>query len=155
MLQEIYGVSPQGYSSIFGMNAFGLMAAGQINGQLVGRVAPQRLLLGGLTATACGGAALLAVVAVGSSGLEGVTAALFVVVASLGFVMPNATTLALSGHPRPAGSASALLGVMQYAVGAAAAPLVGLGDRSALQMAIVIAVCGVSALAVGVLRAVR
>jgi DHA1 family bicyclomycin/chloramphenicol resistance-like MFS transporter len=73
----------------------------------------------------------------------------------LGFVMPNATTLALSGHPRTAGSASALLGVMQYAVGAAAAPLVGLGDRSALQMAIVIAVCGVSALAVGVLRAVR
>jgi DHA1 family bicyclomycin/chloramphenicol resistance-like MFS transporter len=155
VLQEIYGVSPQGYSSIFGMNAFGLMAAGQINGQLVGRVAPQRLLLGGLTATACGGAALLAVVAVGSSGLGGVTAALFVVVASLGFVMPNATTLALSGHPRTAGSASALLGVMQYAVGAAAAPLVGLGDRSALQMAVVIAVCGVSALAVGVLRAVR
>ncbi len=76
-------------------------------------------------------------------------------VASLGFIMPNATTLALSGHPRTAGSASALLGVLQHAVGAAAAPLVGLGGGSALPMAIVIAVCGVSALAVGVLVAQR
>jgi len=155
VLQEIYGVSPQGYSIIFGMNAFGLMAAGQMNGRLVSRVSPQRLLIGGLTATACGGAALLAVVAGGNRGLGGVTIGLFLVVASLGFVMPNATTLALGGQPRTAGSASALLGVLQYAVGAAAAPLVGLGGGSALPMAIVIAVCGVSALAVGVLIAQR
>jgi DHA1 family bicyclomycin/chloramphenicol resistance-like MFS transporter len=155
VLQEIYGVSPQGYSIIFGINAFGLMAASQVNGWLVCRVSPQRLLIGGLTAMACGGAAQLAVIAVGSLGLGGVTIALSLVVVSLGFVMPNATTLALSGHPRTAGSASALLGVLQFAVGAAAAPLVGLGSRSAVPMAIVIAVCGVSALAVGVLIAQR
>lgn len=150
VLQELYGVSPQRYSAIFGMNAFGLMAAGQINARLVGRFSPQRLLIVGLTATAGGGAALLAVVA-GDGSLGGVAIALFLVVASLGFVLPNATSLALSGHPRTAGSASALLGVLQYAVGAAAAPLVGLGGRSAAPMAIVIALCGVSALAVGVL----
>lgn len=155
VLQEIYGVSPQGYSIIFGINAFGLMAASQMNGWLVSRLSPQRLLIGGLTATACGGAAQLAVIAVGSLGLGGVTIALSLVVVSLGFVMPNATTLALSGNPRTAGSASALLGVLQFAVGAAAAPLVGLGGRSAVPMAIVIAVCGVSALAVGVLMAQR
>ena len=155
VLQEIYDVSPQGYSIIFGINAFGLMAASQVNGWLVSRVSPQRLLIGGLTAMACGGAAQLAVIAAGSLGLGGVTIALSLVVVSLGFVMPNATTLALSGHPRTAGSASALLGVLQFAVGAAAAPLVGLGSRSAMPMAIVIAVCGVSALAVGVLIAQR
>ena len=38
---------------------------------------------------------------------------------------PNATALALADHPRVAGSASALLGVLQFIVGAAAAPLVG------------------------------
>lgn len=146
VLQDMYGVSPQLFSIIFGINALGIMAAGQVNGQLVGRVSPQRLLAIGLTATACGGTALLAVVLSGI-GLIGVLPSLFVVVASIGIVMPNATTLALANHPRAAGSASALLGVLQFIVGAAAAPLVGIGgNNTALPMGIVIAALGVSAL---------
>ncbi len=73
---------------------------------------------------------------------------LFVVVSSLGFVLPNATALALSDHPRTAGSASALIGVLQFAIGATAAPLVGVaGPRTILPMSIVIASLGISALA--------
>jgi MFS transporter, DHA1 family, multidrug resistance protein len=53
--------------------------------------------------------------------------ALFVMIASLGFVMPNTTMLALAEHREVSGSASALLGVCQFVVGALAAPLVGLG----------------------------
>ena len=152
VLQDIYGISPQLFSVMFGMNAFGLVTVGQINGRLVGRVLPIRLLAIGLTATATGGAALLAVVTIGSIGLVGVLPSLFVVVSSLGFVLPNATALALSGYPRTAGSASALLGVLQFAIGAAAAPLVGiLGARTALPMAVVIATLGVSALGAFVL----
>ena len=148
VLQGIYGASPQLFSLIFGMNAFGLMIAGQINGRLVGRVSPLRLLSGGLTVQAIGALALLAVIT-GGAGLSGILPALFVVVASLGFVMPNATALALSGHPRTAGSASALLGVLQYVTGATAAPLVGIaGEMNALPMAIVIAVASVSALTI-------
>lgn len=140
VLQEIYGVSPQLFSLMFGMNAFGIMLAGQTNARLVGRVAPRRLLVAGLGAQAVGGAALLVVVGTGI-GLWGILPALFVVVASIGLVSPNATSLAMEDHPRTAGSASALLGVLQYAVGAAAAPLVGLGGRTALPMALVIAAC--------------
>jgi DHA1 family bicyclomycin/chloramphenicol resistance-like MFS transporter len=56
--------------------------------------------------------------------------------------------LALAGSPRTAGSASALLGVLQFALGAAVAPLVGIaGSATALPMALVIAVLGASALA--------
>ncbi len=81
-------------------------------------------------------------------GLIGVLPALFVVVSSQGIVLPNATTLALSGHPSTAGSASALLGVLQYVIGAAAAPLVGIGGTAtAVPMAVVIAVLGSAALA--------
>jgi DHA1 family bicyclomycin/chloramphenicol resistance-like MFS transporter len=145
VLQQIYGVSPQLFSALFGLNAFGIMAAGQLNGRLVGRVAPERLLAAGLMTTALGGLALLIVV-VANLGLAGVLPALFVVVASVGLVIPNATTLALAGHPHTAGSASALLGVLQYAVGAVVAPLVGLAGLNALPMAIVIAACGVGAL---------
>jgi DHA1 family bicyclomycin/chloramphenicol resistance-like MFS transporter len=146
VLQGIYGVSPQLFSAFFGANALGLMAAGQINGRLVGRVPVRRLLAVGLIGTASGGIALLAVVVLGI-GLGGIVPALFLVVASLGFVLPNGTTLALAGHPRTAGSASALLGVLQFAIGAAAAPLVGVGTGlSALPMAVVIAALSLSAL---------
>ncbi len=44
VLQDIYGISPQLFSVMFGMNAFGLVTVGQINGRLVGRVLPIRLL---------------------------------------------------------------------------------------------------------------
>jgi len=147
VLQDIYGVSPQLFSVVFGVNALGIIAASQINGRLVGRAPLRRLLAIGVGLTALGGLALLAVV-VGRVGLVGVAPALFVVVASQGLVLPNATTLALSGHPRTAGSASALLGVLQYSIGAAAAPLVGIGGAaSALPMAVVIAVLASAALA--------
>src|SRR5438034_11758898 len=83
----------------------------------------------------------------GGIGLVGILPSLFVVVASLGFVLPNATALALQDHPRIAGSASALLGVLQFSIGAAAAPLVGaFGARTALPMSVVIATLGCSAL---------
>src|SRR6266487_1606822 len=147
VLQDIYGISPQLFSVIFGMNALGLVIAGQVNGRLVGRVAPARLLVVGLIANATGGMALLSVVTIGGIGLVGILPSLFVVVASLGFVLPNATALALQDHPRIAGSASALLGVLQFSIGAAAAPLVGaFGARTALPMSVVIATLGCSAL---------
>ena len=98
VLEGIFGVSPQLFSVLFATNALGLMVCGQINGRLVGRVPLRILLAGGLAATAIGGLALLAVVA-GGIGLAGVLPSLFLVVASLGFVMPNATALALLGHP--------------------------------------------------------
>src|SRR5947199_110224 len=152
VLQEIYGLSPQLFSVIFGTNALGLVIASQVNGRLVGRVPPERLLVAGLIATATGGVVLLSVVTIGGIGLVGILPSLFVVVSSLGFVMPNATALALSDHPRIAGSASALLGVLQYAVGATVAPLVGaFGTATALPMAIVIGTLGCSALLVFVL----
>src|SRR5579859_1348812 len=148
VLEGIYGLSPQWFSVMFGVNALGIMLAGQINGRLVGRVSPARLLVAGLVASAAGGVALLMVVTLGG-GLIGILPSLFVVVASLGFVMPNATTLAMSGRPNTAGSASALLGVLHFSIGAAAAPVVGaFGTATALPMATVIAALGVSALAV-------
>ncbi len=145
VLQDIYGVSAQLYGGVFALNAVGLVVTGQINAALVGRVAPARLLAFGVALSAVAGLCLLAVVLVGGVGLAGILPCLFVVVASLGFVMPNATALALTDYPHVAGSASALLGVLQFLIGAAVAPLVGVaGSESAVPMAVAIA-----ALAVG------
>lgn len=146
VLQDIFGVSPQLFSIFFAVNALGIVIASQINGRLVGRVSPYRLLAIGLTATACGGIALLAVV-IGGVGLVGVLPSLFIVVSSMGIVFPNATTLALANYPHAAGSASALLGVLQFVFGAAVAPLVGIGGtQTALPMGMVICALGIFAL---------
>ena len=148
VLQEIHGVSERQFSFLFGMNALGLMLASQINGRLVGRVPLARLLIGGLIGNASGGLALLSVILAGG-GLAGVLPSLFLLVASLGFVLPNATALALSRFPETAGSASALIGLLQYAIGAAAAPLVGIaGERDARPMAVVIAAFSLAGLLV-------
>lgn len=149
VLQEIYGVSPQQFSLLFGMNALGIVIAGQINARLIGRVPLKRLLGGGIVVSTSGGVLLLLAVGALGGGLPLVLAALFLVVASLGFILPNATALALSAHPDTAGSASALIGLLQYTIGAIAAPLVGIaGEETALPMAIIMAALGVSALLV-------
>jgi DHA1 family bicyclomycin/chloramphenicol resistance-like MFS transporter len=146
VLQDIHGFSPQLFAVAVGVNGVGIVACSQANGFLVRSISPRRLLIAGLGSMTCGGVALLAVVAAGG-GLAGVLVSLFVVVASVGFVLPNATALALADHPHVAGSASALLGVAQFLIGAIAAPLVGIaGSRSAWPMAVIIAVLVLSAL---------
>ena len=57
----------------------------------------------------------------------------------------------MSGQGARAGSASAMLGCLQFSVAAAAASLVGvLHDGSAMPMAMVITLCGVLAAAIAV-----
>jgi DHA1 family bicyclomycin/chloramphenicol resistance-like MFS transporter len=156
VLQGIYHVSPQTFSLIFGANALGFVITSQVNGSLVSRVPPERLLLGGLIVGATGGLSLLAVVAIGGLGLVAVVPPLFVLVSSIGFVVPNAIALALSRHPEAAGTGSALLGVIQSGVGAIGAPLVGIaGNGSALPMATVIAVSGTGAILTFLVTSVR
>jgi DHA1 family bicyclomycin/chloramphenicol resistance-like MFS transporter len=143
VIQDIYGASPQLFSLMFAANALGLVAASQANRALLRRFEPRAILRAALSVQALAGVVLLAVVASGG-GVWGIVPLLFVVVASLGLVMPNATALALADHPRVAGSASGLLGVLQFIVGAATAPLVGVGGTTtALPMALTIAVLGV------------
>ena len=137
-MQNIYGVSPQLLGILFGINALGIVIAAQINSRLVGRVSSQGLLTWGYAMIALGGVGLLVAVLSGS-GLAGILPAFFILASSLGFIMPNATTLALA-DARAAGSASALLGVLQFAIGALVAPLVGLGGTtSAIPLATSIA----------------
>ncbi|MEU5883580.1 multidrug effflux MFS transporter [Spirillospora sp. NPDC047279] len=142
VLQDGYGMSPQAFSAVFGVNALGIVLAGQVNCRLVGRVPLGRLLAAGLAVVAAGAVVLLIAVVAGA-GLAVILPALFLVVAAQGLVLPNSTALALTGRPpRIAGSASALLGLGQFAIGGAAAPLAG---GTAVPMAVTIAVCALAA----------
>jgi MFS transporter, DHA1 family, multidrug resistance protein len=143
VLQGIYHVSPQAFSLIFGLNALGFVVTSQVNGSLVGRIPPARLMIAGLIGGAVGGLGVLSVVLIGGLGLSAILVPLFLLVSSIGFVVPNAVALALSRHPEAAGTGSALLGVIQMSVGALSAPIVGIaGSATALPMAAVIATLG-------------
>ena len=156
VIQEIFHLSAQQFSLIFAVNALGIVGCSQLSAMLVRRVPPPVLLGGGL-AVSVAGAALLVVAVAAHLGLPAVLPALFLVAASIGLIMPNATALALSGRPpEVAGSASALVGVAQFLFGGTAAPLVGIaGPRTTAPLAIVIAVLSTGALLAYLLLACR
>ncbi|MFD2351625.1 MFS transporter [Nonomuraea ferruginea] len=93
VLQDVYGASPQQYSLIFGLNAFGLIAMSQVGGRLAGRVPQVRLILAGLGVALAGGALLLLAVVIGL-GLTGVVAGLFVIMCGQGLILPGTGALA-------------------------------------------------------------
>jgi DHA1 family bicyclomycin/chloramphenicol resistance-like MFS transporter len=91
--------------------------------------------------------ALLIVVLTHFGGLAAVVVGMFLTMTSNGFIGPNAMALSLQDFPHLAGSASALLGVAQFGLGAAVAPLVGIrGSSDIFPMALVMAAMGCGAL---------
>ena len=140
VLQDIYGLSPQAFSLFFAANGLGLVLATHVNGRLIGRVSPHALMLAGMVMTTAGATVLAVVVAMKDAPVVAILPAFLLIVTSIGLVQPNATTLAMEGHPRVAGSASALLGLLQSLGGAVVAPLVGIaGTATAVPLAIVVA----------------
>ncbi|HEV2640870.1 MAG TPA: Bcr/CflA family multidrug efflux MFS transporter [Actinocrinis sp.] len=151
VMEQVYHLSPQGFSFMFGANAAGLMFLGFLNGRLVGRVSPTALMRLGLLQGAVGGAGLLAVTLAGL-GFWPSAVFLWLVVSSLGLSSPNATALALAEHGSNAGAASALLGLTQFLLGALIGPLTAPGTGSVLAqtlpMALVVAPLALLALVV-------
>jgi DHA1 family bicyclomycin/chloramphenicol resistance-like MFS transporter len=146
ILENIYGLSPQRFSLVFAANACGLVATSQVNARLIGRFNPSQMLSAGVIMLGAGGFWLLMTVLFEPRQLIAVLAPLFLIVMSVGLLAPNATALALNDFPDSAGSASAVLGVLQFSIGALVAPLVGLGgNHDARPMAVLIAALAVAA----------
>ncbi|NYV68413.1 Bcr/CflA family multidrug efflux MFS transporter [Bacillus sp. Gen3] len=148
VLQDIFGVSPQMFSVIFAINGVGIIIASQLTGRLAGRVSELKLFIIGISLCAIGGVILLFVVLL-DAGLYAVIPSLFIVVSSVGMVGTTSFSLAMQNQSETAGSASAILGLLPFILGAIVAPLVGLGgSHTAVPMAIVIAGCGIGAVLV-------
>lgn len=139
VFQQEFGLDAQQFGLLFGAGAIFLIGATQANAALLRRFEPRQLLL---TASVSGtvAAAVLAVLAgTGTGGLVGVLVPLWAVLASVGLALPNAPALALSRHGERAGTAAALLGAVQFGVGALTSPVVGLLGNDALAMGLTIA----------------
>jgi DHA1 family bicyclomycin/chloramphenicol resistance-like MFS transporter len=145
VLQEIYGLSAQGFSFVFGVNSLAIMAMSQLGGALARSWASERVLALGLLVNLAGASALVVTVLTGLP-LPFLVGSLLVMVSAVGLVFPTSTALALADYPDRAGTASSLLGLGQYIAGAVAAPLVGIaGSRSAVPLGVVAVVASAGA----------
>ncbi len=149
VLQDRFGLSAQWFSACFALNAIGIVLATQI-GRVLLRWTTSFVLLAVGVSQALFGAVLLTVTVLLGWGLAMMLVSLFVMVSAVGFALPHASAIAMDRHRVIAGSASALLGLTQFALGAVTAPLVGIGDvTSGLAMAVtalISTVIGVAAL---------
>nr|WP_314531461.1 multidrug effflux MFS transporter [uncultured Pseudomonas sp.] len=149
---KLYGVPAEHFGWLFGTNAAGFILVAQVNARLLAKRGPAFLLARAVWVYLAAGVALLAVSALHSEKLWPLLIPLFICIASLGCILPNASACAMNGQGARAGSASALLGCLQFSVAAGAASLVGiLYDGTAMPMALVISLCGALVVSVAML----
>ncbi|MFL6133274.1 MAG: multidrug effflux MFS transporter [Nocardioidaceae bacterium] len=140
VLQDGFGVDERTFGLLFGVGAVGLIVSSQVNVALLRRFGSGTILSTALTVAGLAGAVLLIDAVTGTGGLLGIMIPIWVIMVMVALCGPNATALALAEHGQRAGAAAALLGAAQFAVGAAIAPLTGLGEAgSAVPMAATIA----------------
>ncbi|GGJ04021.1 Bcr/CflA family drug resistance efflux transporter [Neoroseomonas lacus] len=145
VFMELHGVRAEHFGFYFGANALGIMVMGQVVGRLAQRIAPARLLPVVIWVPFVAGLALLFVSATGIGGFVALLVTLFGYIAMIGAVMPLTVALGMGPHGAVAGSASALMGTLQFSIGAGVGALLGaLQNGTAVPMALVIAGCGVA-----------
>lgn len=140
VLQDIYQLSPQMFSLCFAINGIGLVIAAQTSTRLSLRYGELRVLKFGLGIAGCASLLLLLASALHAP-LVVLLIALFFSVIVMGIVAPNASSLAMQNQGNNAGSASALIGVSMFSLGAISVPLTGLKGTSSLSMALTILGC--------------
>ena len=153
---EYYRVPAEWFGGIFGAIALGLILASQVNRALLNRYDGNTILLGVMSVIAISSVWLVLMAATGWGGLVGLLIPLFICIAGYGLIVPNTGAAALANHGANAGSASALMGSLQFTIGATASALVGiLHNQSPLPMALVIALCEIAGLALLIGLALR
>ncbi|MFI6039491.1 multidrug effflux MFS transporter [Streptomyces sp. NPDC051315] len=153
VFESLHGVSATTYSLIFATNAVGMLLGGAVFSRLARRRRLNTLLTAGVGVCLLGALAqVLLVVTVGET-LAGTWITLFVTAGGIGVVFPGGMSIGQAVGRAAPGAASALLGGLQFLLGALASPLVGLfGEDSSLPMALIMLIAvAAAALALAVL----
>lgn len=139
-----YGLSPSVYSVFFSINAVAFIGMSQLTGMLADRFGLKRVVWVAVTGYATVMVALFAIMASGVDRLDVMAALLFVGYGFLGLVIPTTSVLAMEEHGEIAGTASALMGTLHFAIGALAMGVAGLFfDGTPLPMVAGITLCAV------------
>lgn len=137
-----YQLSATQFSVLFAVNALGLVAAAIFNPKLhekFGALNTYKIIN---TAYFIVIALLFVYLCLGFTNLYVLSFGLFIVVSLLGFIMPTGSQLALMRQHEHTGTASALLGSMQFGSGAIISAITGtLAEHGALGLILVIFIC--------------
>ncbi len=127
-----YGVSPTTSSMLFSVNAIGFFSVAQLNGRLDAAIGLRRMVRAAASFFWLISVALLAYFMAGGDSIQVLVVGLFLAFASLGLIIPAATVLALENYGPTAGTASSLLGTIQFGSGAVAVALVSAGTQGSI-----------------------
>ena len=147
VLIDHYGLTPRQYSLAFAANAAAFIGVSQFTGRLGERFGLVGVVKVAVFAYAVVLTASLMLNLLGNDRLDVMLILLFIGYGFLGLVVPTTAVLALEEHGEIAGTASALMGTLQFLTGALVMALVGLFvDGSARPMVAGIAGCALIAL---------
>ncbi|WDL87866.1 Bcr/CflA family multidrug efflux MFS transporter [Priestia aryabhattai] len=136
--QNIYHVSPQQFSLLFGVNGLGLIIGSRLVGRLADYISERTFLKIGLGISIAAGAMLLIALLLKAS-LIAVAIPIFFFVSSISIIGTTSFALAIESQGHIAGSASALLGLLPFVLGSLSAPLVGIaGSYTGVPMGVTI-----------------
>lgn len=149
MFMQYFKLSPEAFSIVFASNAIGLIGAAQVNRWLTRHHDTHVILRVASIVNAASAMVLPLLAWTGIGGLPAFFAAMFVCLATIGLILPNATAAVMAPFAHQAGVASALLGMLQFAIGAATGAVVGIfHDGTPRAMAVTMAACAVVSLVI-------
>ncbi|GAL29459.1 MFS family multidrug transport protein [Vibrio variabilis] len=140
---DIYGVSPDQFGYLFGLNIVTMIIMTSINGRLVKKVGLHGMLRFGIGVQLFAGMGLL-VSGVFELGIWGIVPFVMLFVGTLSTIGSNAMGLLLSGYPTMAGTASSLAGTLRFGTGSVVGAIVAfLPGGTEWPMIALMAICSV------------
>ncbi|MCY8055891.1 MFS transporter [Bacillus inaquosorum] len=140
--QDIYGVSPQVFSILFGINGLAIISGSFIIGRF-GGIIHEKSLLRMAVITAMIATAVLLTMTMIHGPLSTLVISIFIYMITIGMVLTSTFTLAMEKQGHRAGSASALLGMLPLLLGSIVSPLVGINETTAIPMGAIMFVTAV------------
>lgn len=145
VMMDLYGANERQYGWIFAFLAAGLIGSSQINNIALKKYSSVSVARIAIITQSLVGLIMVILTLSHQMNLTFIIILIFLYLSCQGFVFPNASALALNPFSKLAGSASALLGSVQMAIGALASFMTSvLHDNTEFPMVIVMAVCTIS-----------
>jgi len=147
LFMEVFAVGEKIYGWIFALLSVGLIGSSQLNSIMIRRYSSHQLIRTAFIFQLIVALALVAGTAFELLGLYGTIACIFLYLCSVGFILPNASAMAMAPFATNAGSASSLMGAGQMGLGALTTILLSvLNDHTGVPMTILMTAATVAGL---------
>lgn len=138
-----FDFTPTQFSYLFAANSIALVVGGFLSNKALSLGStPQRVTLVGVVLHVLAGLALFLLIQADGAGLIAYCVLIGLAIGALGLVFGNLTALTMGDAGKQTGTASALMGVLQYLMAAVIGYIVSLGPQGPGLLPLTIATCG-------------